>query len=284
MVLVPRYRLRLGHANMNRGVLYYISGDKLVEPLSVSLWSLRRFYRGPVAIAYSDNVASAMPLLESLFEVEVFQVPELVQVPRGKVWRYDFRQVANKCVVNLKSPYSRTVRLDVDTLVEAPIDELFTYETAFVMVQPNDEPMRISNKEIYQPGRFRMYYDEMVKAYPSLAPVQEAVLAWDPPVINTGVYVVTKEHPFVANWTYLTLLCLPYCINEEVLALPALVPWKDQVRFLPNEWNAFRKTCNRWTSPKKIRHFCERTWTQSRTWRNTRAEMHDWLRKIKRSM
>jgi len=262
------------------GVLYYASGTRVIEPLAVSLWSLRRHYRGAVAIAHAEDLNHTIPILSSIFHAQHFTMPS--ERPLLDASETDKRTIvrilSNKCAANLYTPFQRTIRLDADTLIEAPIDELFRHTIAFTRLGDDNQSRRLLDPHVYQSGRVRMYYTRLQSRHPTLRGLVDSVMQWNPYITNTGVYVMpSPEHPFASHWAYLSLLASPCCIHEEVTSLLACLPWKDEVSFISNEWNAYRKTCVNWTHPKKIRHFADHTYGQSKTWRDARDAMYQEL-------
>lgn len=107
------------------GVIYSLSGPAYAELLTVSLWTLRQHYSGPVAVFCGPGcreAAAPLPDDPRLRPVELIDM-DLPQVPRH----------AHYCVkpsVALASPFDATVFLDADTLVCGEIDELFGYPLA----------------------------------------------------------------------------------------------------------------------------------------------------------
>src|ERR1700677_386889 len=95
---------------MNRGVIYYNTGQSHLVRLLVSIHSLRQFYDGPITILSegSDSHEICFMIGEALaVEVKKWNC----RVPEGKN-----RAFLAKTRYHLGSPYLTTVVLDADTL------------------------------------------------------------------------------------------------------------------------------------------------------------------------
>jgi len=104
---------------MTSGVLYMlISNPQSAPRLCVSIWSLRKYYDGPIAIVANEATEDVVRKIADAFDAQVV----MIDVPRYKrnghfllkpqMWKW--------------TPFDRTVFMDSDTLVVANIDEMFT--------------------------------------------------------------------------------------------------------------------------------------------------------------
>lgn len=109
-------------ASRSRGVIYLLTGPGHGARLIVSIWSLRRFYGGPITLFTTQP--------------DSHRIGELcASDSRLRVDHRRFEQVKSKKNSSLltkiailpESPYDDAVFLDADTLVAGSIDELFEF-------------------------------------------------------------------------------------------------------------------------------------------------------------
>ena len=109
------------------GVIYNVFGKRAVLDALVSLWSLRRFHKGPVLLSATDSVSLSLARnrLAEEQRLHPFQVmdnrnamPTTSRTWRARCWLF-------KTQLPLLTPFDRTLYLDADTVVVGKIDELW---------------------------------------------------------------------------------------------------------------------------------------------------------------
>ena len=106
---------------MTTGVFYLLTGPAHGPRLVVSLWSLRRHYRGPVTV-YTTNPESHR-IGERCSGDELLQVDHRTARLSSRSRNASF---LTKLDLLADVPYEEAVYLDADTLVSGQIDPLFT--------------------------------------------------------------------------------------------------------------------------------------------------------------
>ena len=104
---------------MNQGVIYLLTGPSHGVRLVVSLWSLRRFYSGPVTVFTTHPISHEIGkwcASDSRLGVQHIMTQD-VPVRRNSAF-------LTKLSLLLQAPYETTAYLDCDTLVAGNIDEL----------------------------------------------------------------------------------------------------------------------------------------------------------------
>lgn len=97
------------------GVVYYNRGTKCLIRLCVSIYSLRRYYDGPVCLMQDGPLPSWMPPILDTWAVriEYGNDPRPCLVAKAGLWRW--------------MPYDRAMFIDSDTIILGPIDEFLGY-------------------------------------------------------------------------------------------------------------------------------------------------------------
>ena len=108
---------------MNRGVLYFVAGDRHNVHAIVSIASLRKWWKGPVAICTEDQgpgreCAEWIARDDALAPVQVIPDKQMIGGGKGKSY-------FAKTVLPRLSPFEQTIFLDADTLVVGDISPLW---------------------------------------------------------------------------------------------------------------------------------------------------------------
>lgn len=264
------------------GVLYSLTHPACAELLAVSLWSLRKNYRGEVvckvaerARALADRIADDRRLNLQLEPIDVF--------PNHS--RHDQRH--NKTIAWMETPFVRTVYLDADTIIQQPIDHLLNCTGFGVtavgignLFDGHNQATRlwreIVNFQRVGPGG-RKYCTE----------IQES----NPPVINTGVlsfgwpihqHIIERSHDLIciARETHRRLT------DETIIQL--LLPRITDLWIYPPEYN--------WTllaegtpEQQRIIHLAAAAWRNrtrgqnifrpvlEQAWADNAGNLQDWI-------
>lgn len=206
---------------MTRGVIYLLSGSTYAELLCTSLYTLRQHWTGPVTIFATDEPSTKISERighDPQLNADV-RPAELAQVRRRQSY-------CTKPSLPPLSPYDQTVYLDCDTLVVAPIDELF------------EHPLTLTQFSNWTTTGGRIVSGRL-KQWRGLGPATEALvneaLASPQPAVNTGIFGFHRDHPILPAWQTLTLAGARCSFTDE-LAMQLLAPHAD-TRILSDEWN-----------------------------------------------
>lgn len=166
---------------MTEGVIYYNRGFKCVVRLIVSLFSLRKHYKGPITIFMEgDGLAQLAEDMRKTFSADVI---------------YDANPNTTTYVraveVCMKAPYDINAWIDADTLILGEISEVF--EGA------KDHDIAIAHFAGWD--SFGNQISKRIKKYEGLVPQEyiEKALAYGP-AINCGVYSFPKNSRMLPEW------------------------------------------------------------------------------------
>lgn len=203
---------------MTQGVIYFNSGTKCVIRMLVSLFTLRKVYKGPVTLITNGVQPERFLQLMKRFDIDILpiELPEQHHplVVKSMLWRY--------------TPYDVTMFIDADTIIFKPIDSYFDKIKEHTYVTGNFANWR-SNGGII--GR-------RIGRYEKLCTPEEIKAAHDfGPAVNTGVHGYLKNAPILEEWQKLTtesfkqgLSSIPDEVACQVL-LPKYPHW-----VAPVEW------------------------------------------------
>lgn len=167
---------------MTRGIIYYTRGTKCLIRLAVSLYSLRKVYRGDVAVMFEGESPPQWFFNAMLVNkyVEIPPAPAAL-VQKSRLWKW--------------APYDTNLFIDADTLVLEDPTPLFAEieKTGFAVTRFAD--WISTGKKIG--GRIKCWKDLVPEK------VIDDALAYGP-AINTGVFGFQKNHPMLPAWDKLT--------------------------------------------------------------------------------
>ena len=183
---------------MTKGVIYLIYGPKVAERLVVSIWSLRKYWQGPVTVLCSTTAEcsllaiAAIHLNFELIPVHAEPCPHPHWLAKARVPEY--------------SPYDETIYLDADTLVTGPIDDLFGHELTLTEHYKWTTRGSLTRRRI---KAFAVLRDRKVDA------MIEHQLNNVLPAVNGGVLAFRKDTDGLAEWYELTKRLPEYPLSEQ---------------------------------------------------------------------
>ncbi len=207
---------------MNLGVAYLLTNPQLAARLVVSIWSLRKWYDGPITVFTTRGESHEIGELlvqDSRLRVSHMRCAE-VQSDRNSTF-------LTKITLHFESPYEATVFIDADTLVVGSIDRLLYAAqnwpltvTSFCGWETTDAPIKerleswraIANREGDRFGLDALV--DMAIAVPQLA-------------INAGVLAIHRRNPALQFSHDLAMYGRDLQIPDE-MALQLLLPKFEQ--------------------------------------------------------
>ena len=244
---------------MGQGILYLLSDARMAELLTVSLWSLRQHYEGPVSVAitYDSRRLASRIAADSRLNIRLVGI-------RGFSThsRHDARHTKLLCW--MATPFTRTVYLDADTVVLGRIDELLASDGFGVtnaglgcICDSNSHHQakrlwgEIVNFQRFGPGGYRFCED-----------VQRTNL----PAINSGVVSFAwPKHQMLIERLH-DLVCLARATHRRVTdetVIQLLLPRIDDLRILDSRFNATLISGEDWRR-QTIVHFAAQSWRSRR--------------------
>lgn len=216
---------------MKLGIIYLLTGNQLAARLAVSIFSLRRFYDGPITIFTTRPESEWVGNLLAADDRLRVNCAKLNERPAsGHASSY-----LTKPLAAAASPYDATVFLDADTLIVGDISELLhaaesqsltvtaycDWTTAHEVVAARIHPWAGVNSILAQEIR--------------LAELVATALALPLPAINTGVFAVPRGHSVLPVWDALASAGVDLPLPDEI-ALQLLLP-RYEHRLLGGHYN-----------------------------------------------
>ena len=186
------------------GFLFYIAGGKHAVQLLVSISSLRRQgHSEPITIAAGDPEGEEYAYkIRDDDRLGPIAVENITIQTAGTKKRGKSRQHCGKSSMAEWSPYDRTIFLDADTLVVAPIGKLWPFPEEIVLTN-------FANW-VTTGGKLK----SRLRKYREALPAKVAMMASLPyPAINTGVMAWDRNTAhFHRTWSS---VCLNHLVNGE---------------------------------------------------------------------
>jgi hypothetical protein len=214
---------------MSQGVIYQLSGPSHATMLAVSIWSLRRWYDGPITICHTKDCKTFAKLLAEDNRIQCDT--KLIRLVSGAKKAH----MVTKTSTFLDSPYDHTVFLDTDVMIQSPIDTLWDHELAVTEA--------IAGATIFGPVvgydygnmlRRRINYIARQSTYTQR--LTELCHEVNPPLVNTGVIVYHKDDHFMINVHLLSLAGRSFGMMDES-SIQLLLATIDHYTLLPPTWN-----------------------------------------------
>lgn len=206
-----------------RGVCYVLVGKKRELWLAASLYSLRRWWNGPVSVVTNE-------MSNWRFAGQASPVP----VPTTPF--AEFPAHILKAELHRHTPYDSTVFLDCDTLIDHPIDELFREDDDPAMLVT---PYSLLDKQWYTngaQGRFRL---DLAGGRGLVHASRIESLKFLPvPMVNSGVFAFSKACTIGTQWERAVWTFDDAIFpHHDELALQFLLPHHPHL-FFDDTWNS----------------------------------------------
>jgi hypothetical protein len=222
---------------MSKGVIYYNRGTACAVRLLVSIYSLRRFYEGPITIL-ADG-ASSYKICSLIAEELRCDI---------KLWSSGISTGSNEVYLaktryHVGTPYLLTIALDADTVVVAPVDELFDFARSDGFCVARFSNWKTSQFTIAKRiARWKNYLSDDINPALSFGSA-----------INCGVVVFAKDTPLYSDWYKYALLGRNTFIPDEVCC--QIILHRYPHRLLDSCWNRSCKYDNPRNPSTKIIHY-----------------------------
>jgi hypothetical protein len=224
---------------MSRGVLYLLHGTSLAARLTVSLWSLRQYYGGRIAVVSADAAAEIICrriATESRLAIEHISLRLAPATPRN--WGSIIKAQAGRL-----SPFETTVFLDCDTLVRGDMTSLFDL--------PADDYLGVTQFSTWTTDK--PLIRRRIRSWSDTCPelIEPAVRFGH--AINTGVFSFTRSTAVFERWFSLACAGATKFIPDEI-ALQLLIPHYPVV-ILDQRYNCSAKFGRPEDADTRIVHF-----------------------------
>jgi hypothetical protein len=237
---------------MSAGVVYQLSHPRCAELLTVSLWSLRQHYDGPITVMVTRDCHMLATRIARDVRLGI-DLQRLVMF--GKHGRHDHRQ--SKVLSWLQSPYQQNLFIDADTAIQSPIYELLDYSGLGLtrladcrLCESRDNPYavriweEVCNYQRLGPGARRMLCD---------------LQADMPYIVNTGVVLYSQNHPALWEHHHLILVARLFGRRMSDEAAMHLVLPHTNAKFFEPRWNSTFDQRTNWQE-QSICHFAYAAW------------------------
>ncbi len=244
------------------GVIYHLSGSGHLGRLRLSIWTLRRFYDGPITVFCPEEDAAAVKRWCGHRNVVTEQINHPSSNRMGGV-DDSFKPLLTKPASAMLSKFDVTVYLDTDTIVCQPIDELFQYKLAFTPLwNMEDNRFLMVNDRISKASRRRHAIARIGHTLPSLNPWVLDCIDSDTYCVNTGMFVFAKHHHMIMEWALACMLVRDSFVDDEPCWSLVAMNWMDDIVPLRPEWNTLHYFTVEFAA-RKIRHLTGVRWERS---------------------
>jgi len=224
---------------MDRGILYLLEGTKLAPRLVVSIYSLRKFYAGPITVATGDSTAAELVARiaddsDLRISHQHIELPHRIDQHRGYIL---------KTLVHMFTPFDVTVFIDCDTLVRGSIEELFDLPS----------PEHIAVTQFCDWPTDRGVVRRRILGWQAIAPeLIEPALRFGR-AVNTGVFAFTPRTSIFERWFEVAMMGQDRFIPDEI-AMQLLLPHYPAI-VLHDRFNCSPKFSNPMSPDTRIVHF-----------------------------
>lgn len=226
---------------MSKGILYYMTGEKMAVRLAVSIHTLRQHYDGPVTIFSEGRLANQYT--HAIGERYGCTVKEVqFNATDGKNTTY-----LNACLCAQQSPYETTLWIDADTIICVDVQPLLdiTEKHGFVLAAFSDW--------LSGSGQIR----KRIENWRGILPDEWIDRALEPgrPAINCGVFGCRYDSRLVKDWHDLARKGQHTRIPDEVCCQIMMAQPQYNVTVVPQKWNCSCKYGQRWIDEARIVHY-----------------------------
>ena len=250
------------------GIVYQVTGNGYEPKLFLSIWSLRRYYNGPVTVFYGGSDDRKMKrFCRKVPGIRVCSVSDPIANLSENLVEHHKHMLAKPATV-LQSDYNKTIYLDADTTIHGRISTLFNFNLAFIPLwNPKTNRTMLLNDNVSKSSIRRRKLARLSERFPSIQPWIKKCSELNIPYVNSGVFVISRDHPMVREWALACLTCRDVGLDDELFLAVVMVNWLDQIAFLGTEWNTIHQF-NKDFGKRIIWHQNSRRWERSESrWR-----------------
>lgn len=222
---------------MSNGVIYLNAGRKMLPRLLVSVYSLKKYYNGPISIiSIGEESKEISSIICKNLEINFVNVEQNLTC-RHYYW-------FEKSRTHLYTPYDNTIFIDSDTLVVGSINELFDEIEQNDFIVPQFSNWLSSGSRISKRLKSWNHIDEDL--------VKRAIES-KMPSVNVGVYGFKKTAEFMKHWFDFTIQNPTAPLPEETSCHLLLKKYKGKI--ISNKYNCSCKHDNPRLDDVKIIHY-----------------------------
>ncbi len=241
---------------LTKGLVYQLSSPPAAEVLTVSLWTLRQHYHGPVTIFTAEGAKEAAERIAADKRLDVTLQP--LEMPQFSCYRADWTV---KVFAYLQAPYDRNIWLDADTVVVQPIDDL--HARGFHVAQLSN--FRFADEQGYAP-HVREYLASWDWCGPIIRGMIERAKRENVPLVNAGTLGFAREDSALYELHHLAIMMCRARQADEV-ALQILLPRIQSLNVLDESWN-WSPRYSAHPERARIIHFHGRQWYRTENGRD----------------
>lgn len=210
----------------SRGIIMFNRGDKCIVRAIVCLYTLRKWWHGPVTFYLENPMPQEFVEVCKYFNVDVIHNEE----------KHELKTLVRKTDMFCNPPYDRTLWVDSDTVIVGKIDEMFDYLDDYDVAIPNFAGWVSNGSAISK--RIKRFEGIIDKKY-----IDEALRQH--PAVNTGILSFKKSerwNKFVEYWVGKADLASQkrVFIADEVcfqVLYPSISEWGLKCFIAPTDFN-----------------------------------------------
>lgn len=220
---------------MDKGILYFNSGNEPVIRSIVSLYSLRKHWNGNVTIFLEKPYPDEFKNVCDFFDVDFLEFEG----------NKDHKVLVRKTEILSKTPYDETLWIDSDTIICGKIDEMFGYLDDCSLAIPHfsgwfsDKPLISNRIKKYRKIANKQFLDKALEKHPA---------------INTGILSYKRDFPFIKDWIELAIKGSGKMFIPDEVAFQVLYPSYEGIFIAPQKFNVSVKYGNH-VKDKRIIHY-----------------------------
>ena len=166
------------------GIIYYNIGHKCLVRLAVSIYSLRKVYKGNVTILADEEGYGGCSKIARHFGTDIKKASFVIDSGRNVA-------LLNKCRINQITPYDKSIFVDSDTLIFKDFSECFKTLDNYEFLVPQFCNWKTNSRRIrkrimaWQNKVYRQLIDRSLE---------------QPHAINIGFYAFQKDAKIFDHW------------------------------------------------------------------------------------
>jgi len=202
---------------MDKAVIYYNKGTKCIQRLLVSIFSLRKHYKGRIILALEGEHPEWFLQIIDKFKVEINRIREedvRALVRKAHLWQERFTKY--------------NMFIDADTLILKPIDKFFDHIAEHGFTTTSFADWRADKQSIAK--RILQFG---ITTEQDVGPAIQG----DYPAVNTGVFgwQSGRDIDFLLDWAKLSLTGTETFIPDEMAC--QILQTKHKISILDHSWN-----------------------------------------------
>jgi hypothetical protein len=211
---------------MDKGIIYYNSGTGCLPRLTVSLYSLRKHYDGPVTVISDGSESSVLcKKLQADPRLNISILEPHIDVRKGKNHHY-----LAKCRLHEVTPYDPSLFIDSDTIIVGDLTPLFAIAQEHEFAVPRFANWITTGRMI----------SKRILEWKDIRPRDMKQAISFGPAVNTGVMAFRRDSKFMKDWFRVARRGRSFFIPDETSC--QVILWRYPHKVVEAFYNASCRT------------------------------------------